>query len=463
MAISSRSKKVLLSKIGFGAARCLAGIPEHESSVKKAALSKIITTFDTATNYGSGRSEMLIGKVLAEESCRDSCTILSKFGYFQDSHGDSEAQKFPKAFPVAPGHSYCIHPSFFHQELEKSMERLQTRKIDMYSLHNPEHLLLQIASEIETRVKHNIQEQAKSPQDEPNTEIQWSQIKNEVEGKFFDDMVNTFKALEERVEEGTIGCYGVSTNSLFMGTGEPQEPKLRWEMLVDASNVASRSLGKSESSLAAFQIPVNLLEPNGLKVAGHMQSAGLKVLGNRPLTGMFQDQVWRLLDAGDSQAPKQYLDACRDILEHFTFPMPEDRDPTEEEKETAEGCKALHEIIQDLNQRLSSFTSVLHYDDYLQFKVIPQIAEKFSEFDETSADKLQLFFKTYGNMVRYHCSQKTRELISSNDCPSGPHNMKKDDLMHHIALKWLMEQKKLDCILVGMPKENYIDDILNLV
>mmetsp|Transcript_11505 Transcript_11505/g.20499 ORF Transcript_11505/g.20499 Transcript_11505/m.20499 type:complete len:466 (-) Transcript_11505:19-1416(-) len=456
--MSSVLKK--FSRIGYGTARCSVNNQSNLEAISKALKSNCITVFDTAANYGSGSSERLIGKVTSEADY-DHISICSKFGYFQIAPEKSGA--FPQSFPVAPGHSYCMHPDFMHHQLNGSLERLNKRKIDVYSVHNPEHLLHQIASEIGQKTANSLADGDQTPKDKP-IEVPWAQIQPEVEGIFFEKMVDVFMALEERIAEGSISAYGVSSNAL----GAPSAPgaaQLRWEPLVEAAQAAARTMGREQPGLAVFALPVNVLEPGGLAAAAALWARGYRTVGHRPLTALWDDKVWRLVDKGAANAPQMYLDASRDILEHFTFPMPEGREPTDEEKETAEGCKVLRELIQDLNQRLSSFSSVLHYDDYLSYKVVPQIADKFAELDGDSSDKLKAFFETYGTLVRFNCTQTTRQLLAGEGCPGGPHLLQEGQSLQDFALRWLLAEGrgKLDTVLVGLPQGRHVDAALALL
>jgi aryl-alcohol dehydrogenase-like predicted oxidoreductase len=85
-----------------------------------------VTFFDTAANYGAGRSERVLGHAFRQR--RDEIVIATKFGYDvneQDqsvvSYGDVEADT-----DVA---------SRLRKDLEASLQRLDTDYIDVYQLH----------------------------------------------------------------------------------------------------------------------------------------------------------------------------------------------------------------------------------------------------------------------------------------------------------------------------------------
>lgn len=109
----------------------------HDEAAAKAALHRAfelgLTHWDTADAYGNGRSEELIGEVLAELP-RERVFLATKVGYYQGS------------FP----HFY--HPDLVRQQIDASLRRLGTDVIDAYYLHHcdfgPEDRWLEPALEV---------------------------------------------------------------------------------------------------------------------------------------------------------------------------------------------------------------------------------------------------------------------------------------------------------------------------
>ncbi|GAA3766514.1 aldo/keto reductase [Salinactinospora qingdaonensis] len=73
--------------------------------------------FDTADVYGLGRSERLIGELVAEVG-REQLVLVSKVGYF----------------PGTAAHGYS--PGHMRRQLEQSLENLSTDHLDVYFLHH---------------------------------------------------------------------------------------------------------------------------------------------------------------------------------------------------------------------------------------------------------------------------------------------------------------------------------------
>ncbi|NHJ05694.1 MAG: aldo/keto reductase [Candidatus Heimdallarchaeota archaeon] len=86
-----------------------------------------VNLFDTANNYGGGRSETILGKVL--KGRREEFIIATKFGTKWDfNSGDS---KVPMRL-IGRDHT----PEGIRKACEKSLQNLQTNYIDFYQVHS---------------------------------------------------------------------------------------------------------------------------------------------------------------------------------------------------------------------------------------------------------------------------------------------------------------------------------------
>ncbi|MFD2763334.1 aldo/keto reductase [Micromonospora eburnea] len=84
------------------------------------ALDLGVTLFDTASNYGAGHSERILGRALAGR--RDDAVIATKFG-----------NRFDEATRHATGTD--ASPAFAVTSLDESLRRLGTDHVDLYQLH----------------------------------------------------------------------------------------------------------------------------------------------------------------------------------------------------------------------------------------------------------------------------------------------------------------------------------------
>ena len=122
---------IKVSEIGFGA--WIIGLDwwgkkiDDDEAIKmlKKAYDLGINFFESADMYGKGKSEKLIGQVFKD--MRNEIVYSTKWGYDMYGHEQIGHNEIPQKHD----------PEFLHFALRKSMERLQTDYIDVYSLHNP--------------------------------------------------------------------------------------------------------------------------------------------------------------------------------------------------------------------------------------------------------------------------------------------------------------------------------------
>ena len=88
----------------------------------RAAVEKGVTLIDTAPAYGSGRSEEIVGKALAEAGLRNRVQIATKVGL---------EWKDGRVFRNS-------RPARIRTEIEESLKRLRTDVIDLYQVHWPD-------------------------------------------------------------------------------------------------------------------------------------------------------------------------------------------------------------------------------------------------------------------------------------------------------------------------------------
>ena len=112
-----------VSALGLGCMNLSHGYgprPEEAESARilNAALDSGYTFLDTATMYGGGHNETLIGNAL--KTRRNEYVLASKCGLYRGDDGK----------PTING-----HPDVLRQQCEASLKRLQTEVIDLYYLH----------------------------------------------------------------------------------------------------------------------------------------------------------------------------------------------------------------------------------------------------------------------------------------------------------------------------------------
>jgi aryl-alcohol dehydrogenase-like predicted oxidoreductase len=123
--------EIKVSEIGFGA--WTIGLDwwgkkiDDDEAIKmlKKAYDLGINFFENADMYGKGKTEKIIGQVFKD--MRNEIVYSTKWGYDMYNQEQIGHNEIPQKH----------NPEFLRFALDKSMERLQTDYIDVYSLHNP--------------------------------------------------------------------------------------------------------------------------------------------------------------------------------------------------------------------------------------------------------------------------------------------------------------------------------------
>lgn len=118
----------MIERLGLGCATFVSkgrGVAEEEAvAILEAAYGAGIRFFDTAHMYGAGRSEELIGEVLADR--RASLTLCTKGGVHLRVPTDVATMEPDSSTPA------------LRRQLEQSLGRLQTEHVDLFLLHQPD-------------------------------------------------------------------------------------------------------------------------------------------------------------------------------------------------------------------------------------------------------------------------------------------------------------------------------------
>ncbi|MCX4243307.1 aldo/keto reductase [Paraliomyxa miuraensis] len=282
----------VVSPVGFGGYRVRDDSPLHRRALAD-ALRGGINLVDTSTNYGDGRSEALVGMVLANlvqqgELRREHVVVVSKAGYLQGQNlarAKARPQPFPQVVSLRDDLCHCIHPEFLRAQLDESLGRLGLHRLDVLLLHNPEYYL----------------EDAHARGEDPVV------AREELRAR----LRAAFAHLEQEVADGRIGWYGVSSNGFVLDASHPTHTSLTDVV------TAARAVGGEGHHLGVVQMPMNLLELGAL-THRHPAQGGersplqvaeaedLGVLTNRPLNAWGRldgrDRLMRLADQSRSEA-----------------------------------------------------------------------------------------------------------------------------------------------------------------
>jgi aryl-alcohol dehydrogenase-like predicted oxidoreductase len=409
------------TKLAFGTYRTGLDVPEHEAALIL-ALKEGIRLIDTSTNYMNGDAERLIAKVLEElygGHKPDDLEIVSKCGYIQGSLLDEmkkSGDEILETLDIVKYSETCyhsIHPGFIKAELTKSLERLKLSSLDCYLLHNPEYYLM--------------------------TEIKDDSNRAEAQMIMLDRILDAFMQLEREVKEGRIASYGISSNSFSLLPS--QAFFLPYYDLVSLATKAAYEVGNTQHHFSTVQMPINLLERDGLECAAWAKSNGLRVLANRPLNATKNNLMFRL---ASTKEPGGYFGELNELL-GFLEEM---------------NNESIFNLIGELDNYKHRFGWVGEYQDFLMSKIIPHIRQELmgieDDYTRENLTKLLMdFFIVYEEMVKYECSKQTKSMLKYE-------GYEVNDSIEKTALQNLIDNADIDYILVGMRKVRYVNALLDI-
>ncbi|MBN2815762.1 MAG: aldo/keto reductase [Campylobacterales bacterium] len=403
-----------MSDFAFGTYRVTENNPLHIQAIRD-AVNAGVRLIDTSTNYMDGSAERAIALALqgVSNDIANEVEIVSKFGYIQGTNLlKHKEEPYEDVVEFSESCYHSISPSFMETQLMESLLRLERKSLDCYLLHNPEYFLYDA-------IKKEI------PRDE-------------MLDTMFDKIYDVFVALEKQVEKGTIKTYGISSNSF----AKPQSHLefLPYEDLITLADRAAEYVGNESHSFSTIELPINILEQEGLKCACWAKSNGLRVLANRPLNAQKDDLTYRLADYEESKEYFHNLNELLDICDN-------DR------------LRNLYNLVEQLDTNKHKFGWIGDYDSFLYAQVLPHIKKSLEgieeEYLEILLQYIELFLDEYRKMVLYECSKMTRIALKDefSECQST---------LQECAIAFLRERDSIDYILVGMRKPSYVAQIMAL-
>jgi aryl-alcohol dehydrogenase-like predicted oxidoreductase len=240
------------------------------------------------------------------------------------------------------------------------------------------------------------------------------------------------------VRAGRIKSYGISSNSFSKHPND--EEFLPYEDLLSLASDAAKELRNKKHSFTTIQLPINMLETQGLRCAAWAKKNGLRVLVNRPLNAQKETQMHRL---ADYEEPREYYYYLNELLELTDNKV----------------LKPLFNLFSQLDDSKHKYGWIGEYDIFLFSQIIPHVRKFLSPLDDenkaTLVDVIDLFLQEYGKMVAYECSRKTRVQLKDefNECGAS---------LQNCALKFLLDNENIDYVLIGARKPSYVADIISI-
>ncbi|MGE4420064.1 MAG: aldo/keto reductase [Sulfurimonas sp.] len=408
-----------MSNFAFGTYRISDINPQHIEALKE-AIESGVTMIDTSSNYMDGGAERAIAIAFREfdEYKKDEVEIVSKFGYLQGTNlfnykeNPSIIQNEEEVVKYSDECYHSISKSFIHEQLSASLERLERQRIECYLIHNPEYYIL----------------------DAINRGIS----KDDRLDEMYRRLQEAFVGLEEEVKEGRIGSYGISSNSFSLE--HTSDEFLPYEDLLTLAYNAAMIVGNRTHSFTTIELPINILERDGLKCALWAKENGLRVLANRPLNAKYNNMMFRLADYDESKDYYNYFNELMEVCDN-------------------ESLRPLYNLLEQLDASKHKFGWIGDYDVFLFAQIIPHIKKVLQKVEEDNTQAMlnfiDLFLIEYRKMVAHECAKRTKVELKEffKECNAS---------MQECALKFLMNRESVDYILIGMRKPSYVHEILSL-
>jgi len=454
-----------LPKYGFGGYRVDNRVDEHFNALTKAILNGI-TLIDTSTNYSDGGSELLIGNVLddltgAGKIKREDVTIVTKAGYMQGRNyryarkRKEKGNPFENVVEYEEGIWHSINPDFLEDQLNRQLLRLDQNKpggyIDAYLLHNPEYYL--------AYARLNAYD------------------KTVAQTEYYKRIKKSFEYLEEKVNEGKIMHYGISSNTFPSNS-----------ILFDFTSlerVYETALEVSADNHFKFvQMPFNLLESDAyfnrnftdgkMNVLEYAASKNLKVLTNRPFNAITGNGLVRLSDFEYEQFDREeflkFVEVVELIEDDF---LREKFSNIDISKEDFDLLNASMVFGRTLRNNWEKFGTIEHMNDLVEHFFANRINILIDFFDEKITDDdynkqfdkyIKIVFRLLNMVSNYY-----KETAS-----------KRSTFLHGIIDEFLDEPHRnmslsgkaaliissvpgVSSVLAGMRKDKYVDDILGIM
>ncbi|MBN8570932.1 MAG: aldo/keto reductase [Ignavibacteria bacterium] len=447
--------------LGFGCYRIDCRVEEHRKSLEKAILEGI-TLIDTSANYADGKSEILVGQVVTklidgDKIKRDDVTVVTKAGYIQGSNYKTalarkeEGKPFSEVVEYAERLWHCIHPDFLQHQLEEQLKRLQMSYADVYLLHNPEYFL------------------------------GWAEHEGmkltDAREEYYRRIKNAFIFLEEKVKEGKIKSYGISSNS-FPGLHNEYNFTSLEKVLQVANEISPVNNFKS------VQLPFNLIESGAVLNKNQMNETktvlelakenNLDVLINRPLNAITAKGLLRL---ADFEVTGTYVE--NDFVKQNKLVMLMEQDIIDEKlvdmenSDDLEKAKKFLSFGKLIDENWKFFGTLEHFNDNIEYNIAPRInflTDFFNNQVEDASAK-EFFAKYLGESYKLFNFISTYYKINANSRNAKIHSIINSIIpeeYHGLTLSQktmllISSTEGVSTVLIGARKEKYVDDAVKIL
>ncbi|MCY7361217.1 MAG: aldo/keto reductase, partial [Ignavibacteria bacterium] len=426
------------------------------------ALTNGINVIDTSSNYANGRSEELVGKIISDlitenKIKRENIFLITKGGYIQGqnykfaSDLKKEGKPFNEVVELSENLWHCISPDFLEDQINRQLHRLNQSYVDVYLLHNPEYYLNRAKDQnIDLTVARN---------------IYYSRIKK------------AFEFLETKVSEGKILSYGASSNTFISHSNEYDFTSL--EKVFEIANSISE-----KHNFKVVQFPFNLFEAGAITnknqsdntktVLEFSSDNNLTVLINRPLNAITSKGLVRIADfKWDVFLEKDFIKQIKlvSLMEEDLLTQ-KIAGEISDEKDLNDFKKLLN-FGKLVEENWKFFGSIEHYNDMLTQLFVPKISDIMLKIEDkiTGEDTIDFsgrylkecykLLNFVGNYYKLRADKRSKFIHSLI-------NKNLDERFHKNTLSQksvmlLNSIDGVDCVLTGIRKESYVDDICEIL
>jgi len=448
------------SSIGFGCYRVDSNIQEHYDALSK-ALTSGINVIDTSANYSDGGSEKLVGKVIDDliaegKIKRDKIVLVTKGGYIQGQNYKfalklkDEGKPFSEVVEYADRLWHCISPEFLEDQIGRQLLRLNQSYVDVYLLHNPEYYL--------GWAKQN--------------KIQLSEARE----IYYDRIRRAFEFLEEKVKEGKILFYGISSNTFVKHSNDYEFTSL--EKARDIANSISE-----DNHFKLIQFPFNLFEAGAITNKNQINNTetilelasktDLKVLINRPLNAITSKGLVRLADfKWEAFNEKDFIKQIKLVSLMEEDLLTEKLESEALDKNNRDNLEKLLTFGKLIDENWKYFGSIEHFNDVVSQLFAPRMDDLMNIFEEKiSSSDVKDFFRRYikecykllnfvSNYYKMRAEKRSRLIHSLID-----KNL--DEKYYGLTLSQktillLSSVEGVTSVLVGARKEIYVEDVIKI-
>ncbi|KAI8977122.1 NADP-dependent oxidoreductase domain-containing protein [Mycotypha africana] len=453
----------LVTRLGFGSYRI--SNATHAKALQ-AALEGGVNIIDTGSNFANGlclkgASETIIGQTLQDLSAssklsRESITLVTKSGYLSSSDVQAfDAQK--DYIQLSDKMFHSISPRVLEKQLEMSLKRLKTSKIDIFMINSPERMLM-------------------------------AKNRSYTTAHLYKELAETFRYLDGLVAAGSMGGYGICSNTMAFPNA------------VDhiSLNEIIKACPKSNQNLLAIQVPFNLYEREAIvkaeddvgakTVAQIAEANGIYIMTNRPLNAIANGQVRVLANHelganGKGPAEHEIMAEMQKSFENIAKLESEivSELPVEEESLTSKFVWG-QVLSENLARLAQNHFATRHY---LTQQVLPTLDKDMAEFSKyvrlqaadnpDSSNMLEEWMKVYKenmhalikNIIDYayiDTLRKNNDLdrIINALCPALQDQLPPSAYspLSIKMLRLLLSHKNVGTVLTGMRDPLYVNDAL---